>query len=57
MDYLKVGRAEDLTGRDKIFYRSLEILPATLSWLTLLLLLIFSYFRPEWVAYFISRSI
>jgi len=53
MDYLKIGRAEDLTGRDKTFYRLLEILPAALSWSTLLFLLIFSYFRPGWVAYFI----
>jgi hypothetical protein len=52
MDYLKIGRAEDLTGLDKTIYRLLEIFPAALSWVTLLLLIFFSYLRPEWVAYF-----
>jgi hypothetical protein len=52
MNYLKIGRAQDLSGRDKTIYRLLEILPAFLSWSTLLLLLFYSYFQPEWVAYF-----
>lgn len=53
INYLKIGKATDLVGRDRILYRALEILPGFLSWATLLLLLIFSYFRPVWVAYFI----
>jgi len=53
MNYLKVGKATELFGRDRKFYRCLEILPGFLSIGTLLLLLIFSYFKPVWVAYFI----
>ncbi|MBU0636839.1 MAG: glycosyltransferase family 2 protein [Patescibacteria group bacterium] len=53
MDYLKVGKATELTGRDRRLYRLLEIAPGFLSWSTLLLLIILSYFKPIWVAYFI----
>jgi cellulose synthase/poly-beta-1,6-N-acetylglucosamine synthase-like glycosyltransferase len=53
MDYLKVGKAGELTGGDRIFYRLLEIFPGAFSWATLLILIIFSYFQAVWVAYFI----
>jgi hypothetical protein len=53
MNYLKVGKATDLQGRDRILYRVLEIFPGFLSWLTLLGLIILSYLLPFWVAYFI----
>jgi len=53
INYLKVGKATELTGRDYRLYRILEILPGFLSLGTLLALLFFSYFRPTWVAYFI----
>jgi len=53
MDYLKIGKATELQGGDYKFYRVLEILPGFLSWSTLLLLLIFSYFYPVAVAFFI----
>lgn len=53
MDYLKVGRASDLNGRERKIYRGLEMLPGFLSLGTLLLLIILSYFKPAWVAYFI----
>ncbi len=53
IDYLKIGRAADLSGTDRKIYRGLEILPAFLSWATLLALLWYSYWRPEGVAYFI----
>jgi len=53
MDYLKIGKATELVGREKKIYRYLEIFPGFLSWATLLILLIFSYFQPTWVAYFI----
>jgi hypothetical protein len=53
MNYYKISRASDLTGKDKRLYRALEILPGFLSWGTLLALLALSYFQPVWVAYFI----
>ena len=51
-DYLKIGRASELTGRDYRFYRFLESLPGILSLGTLLILTILAYFQPTWVAYF-----
>ncbi len=53
MNYYKIGRATDLSGRDRLLYRVLEILPGFLSLGTLLTLLVLSYFQPIWVAYFI----
>lgn len=53
MNYLKISKAIELSGWDKIIYRLLEILPGFLSVGTLSLLIIFSFFRPVWVAYFI----
>ncbi|MCK4540215.1 glycosyltransferase family 2 protein [Candidatus Parcubacteria bacterium] len=53
MDYLKIGKATELLGKDYKLYRVLEILPGFLSWSTILLLLIFSYFYPVVVAFFI----
>ncbi len=53
MDYLKVGKATDLEGKDRRLYRFFEILPGTLSFVTLFGLLIMSYFQPVWVAFFI----
>lgn len=52
-NYLKIGKASELSGRDRIIYRALETLPAFFSWGTLFLLLILSYFNPVFVAYFI----
>lgn len=53
MNYLKVGKATELSGRDRRFYRILEILPGFLSIFTLLILIVLSYFEPVWVAYFL----
>ena len=53
MNYLKVGRATDLQGRDRRLYRFFEILPGALSFVTLIALLLLSYFQPVWVAFFI----
>lgn len=53
INYLKIGKASDLSGGDRLLYRSLEIIPGFLSWITLLGLLIFSYFKPTSVAFFI----
>ncbi len=52
-DYLKIGKATDLTGSDRKLYRVFEILPGILSWTTLLGLVLFSFLKPVWVAYFI----
>lgn len=53
VDYLKIGRATDLTGWERRLYRLLEIIPGLLSWVTLWTLIILSYFHPVWVALFI----
>ena len=53
VDYLKIGKATELSGRDRKIYRMLEIFPGFLSLFTLFILLILSYFKPVWVAYFI----
>lgn len=53
MNYLKIGKATDLTGTDRKIYRLLEILPGFLSWSTLIILITMSYFYPVWVAYFL----
>jgi hypothetical protein len=53
MNYLKVSKAADLENKDKRLYRILEIIPGFLSWATLIILILFSYFKPVWVAYFI----
>jgi len=53
MNFLKIGKATKLAGLNKKLYRFLEILPGFFSWGTLIVLLVFSYFGPVWVAYFI----
>ncbi len=53
MNYLKIGRADELSGQDYKLYRYLEIFPGFFSWTTLFLLIIFSYFTPVYVAFFI----
>lgn len=53
IDYLKIGKASELSGKDRFLYRFFEILPGALSWTTLLGLVVLSYFIPVWVAYFI----
>ncbi|MFH1744938.1 MAG: glycosyltransferase family 2 protein [bacterium] len=52
-DYLKIGKAIELSGKNKIFYRLFEIFPGFLSWGTLITLAVLSYFHPIFVAYFI----
>jgi hypothetical protein len=53
MDYLKVGKATDLLGKERFIYRLFEILPGFLAFGTLFALVIFSYFKPVLVAFFI----
>ena len=52
-NYLKIGKADDLEGRDRFLYRAFEILPGFLSWATIICLVVFSYFFPKEVAYFL----
>lgn len=51
--YFKVGRATDLSGKDRVIYRLLEIMPGFLSWSTLLLVVFLSIYVPVAAAYFI----
>lgn len=49
----KVGRATELSGKDKYFYRFLEILPGFASWASLALMVLASMYAPFFAAYFI----
>lgn len=49
----KVGRAPELTGKDKRFYRILEILPGAASWASLIAMVLISIYTPFFAAYFI----
>jgi hypothetical protein len=49
----KVGRATELSGRNRRFYRFLEILPGVASWGTLIGVLWLSNYKPFIAAYFI----
>jgi cellulose synthase/poly-beta-1,6-N-acetylglucosamine synthase-like glycosyltransferase len=53
MNYFKVSKATDLSGKDKKIYRFLEILPGALAWGTIIGLVIFSYLEPVGSAFFI----
>lgn len=49
----KVGRAPELTGRDRIFYRFLEMVPGAASWSTLIGIVLLSIYLPFIAAYFV----
>ncbi len=51
--YFRVGRASDLSGKDRVLYRALEILPGVLSWGSILGLVFLSWVEPLWAAFFI----
>ncbi|MAZ29711.1 hypothetical protein CL655_00295 [bacterium] len=48
-----VGRAPELSGRDRRFYRFLEIVPGVASWATLIGVVLASIYAPFFAAYFI----
>ena len=50
---LHIGRAADLSGRAYLLYRALEILPAALSWGTLIGVVLLSIYAPIIAAYLI----
>lgn len=52
-DDFHVGRATELTGKERRFYRFLEILPGVASWSTLIGVLLLSNYAPFIAAYFI----
>lgn len=49
----KVGRASELSGKDRVFYRILEILPGLASWSTLIGVIALSIYAPFIAAYFV----
>jgi hypothetical protein len=49
----KVGRATELTGKDRRLFRFLEILPGALSWTILIGMILASIYAPFFAAYFI----
>lgn len=49
----KVGRATELSGADRRFYRFLEILPGVASWGTLIGVILLSIYAPFIAAYFV----
>ncbi len=48
-----VGRATELSGRARLFYRCLEILPGLASWSTLIGVVLLSIYFPFFAAYFV----
>jgi len=51
--YYKIGRASELSGRDRFWYRSLEILPGFLTWGTILAMFLIPFFFPYFGSIFI----
>jgi cellulose synthase/poly-beta-1,6-N-acetylglucosamine synthase-like glycosyltransferase len=52
--YVNIGRASDLPNpKERRLYRFLEMLPGFLVWLTLILMILLSWLKPFWAAFFI----
>lgn len=51
--YFQVAHASDLTGKDRVLYRFLEILPGFISWGTIVFVVLLSWKAPIVAAYFI----
>ncbi|MBX4210444.1 glycosyltransferase family 2 protein [Candidatus Parcubacteria bacterium] len=51
--YFHVARASQLTGKDRVIYKLFEILPGFLSWASVILAVVLSFFIPVYVALFI----
>jgi len=47
------GHAFHLEGKDRKLFRLLEILPGALSCGTILIIIILSFFKPVWAAFFV----
>ena len=53
-EYTKIGFSPDIkNSKDRALFRFLEIIPGTLSWLTIILVIVLSWQRPIWIAVFI----
>jgi len=54
MDYLRIGTAQDLENKkEKLIFRIFEILPGTISWISLFLAVFLSWRRPRLISFFI----
>ena len=54
MSYTKLSKYSDLSDKkERFLYRFFEILPGALAWITLVLIVLFSFFTPVIVAVFI----
>jgi len=51
--YFHIGRATDLSGKDRAIFRLFEILPGALSWATLFGVVLLSAYLPVYAAFFI----
>lgn len=51
--YLAVGKASDLEGSDRRFYRFLEIFPGVIAWATLIGVVLLSIYFPVLASYFV----
>ncbi len=51
--YFHVANARDLTGRDRVLYRLLEMVPGLVSWGTIVTVVVLSIYKPVVAAYFI----
>ncbi len=49
----KIGRADELQGRDRVVYRLIEMLPGLLAWGTIIGAIAASYYIPYYAAIFI----
>src|SRR3989344_1050762 len=52
-EYLKLSTAKDLSGKNRIVFRFLEIFPGVFAWATFLGVVAASYLVPVWAAVFI----
>lgn len=50
---LHIGRASELTGKDRVLYRVLEMTPGLLAWGTIIACVFLSYYAPFYAAIFI----
>src|SRR3989344_4620981 len=53
LNYLKVASHRDLSGKDRYLYRFFEIIPGSLTWLTILGIVYFSWKTPVAAAGFL----